>query len=291
MVKKSVLRFKALINAYPKVSILLTATLFFLYRLLFLPGLEFNSKIWDDEVGWEKEFHQKSFLEWITYRDAPGYFVFLPRLILAICHIAPDLIFASSLRIILIILNLVCVYFASKLVIGRDKGPATALLVFGCFSSIYISDLNYLHNIAYYFIFPILFLVQKISKGETKFSLGYLFLMILFINKPIVAILLLILFLYLFLINGFSKKPLWILVFYNIFYLGSYLFLPNRWPTPTNSDLMTLKQVLLNIPWVTGSVLLPAVYFGLNGFLHFLQLDLLRKILGISLYLIPSLLA
>ena len=277
------------IDSYPRFCVFLAACFFFFYRLFFLPGLEFNTKLWDDEVAWEKDFHQKGFLEWITYRDAPGYFVFLPRLILAACHIAPDFIFASSLRIVLILLNLTCVYFASKLVIGRGKEPTTTLLVFCCFCSIYISDLNYLHNIAYYFFFPVLFLMQKISMGIPKFPLGSLFLIILLIDKPIVAILVMILLTYLLLKNAFPKLPLWFLTTYNAFYLGVYFIFPNRWSTPTNSDLMTLKPLILNIPWVFGMVLLPIIYFGLNGFLHFLRLDLLRTVLGILLYVIPTL--
>ncbi len=265
--------------------------LFFFYRLLYLPGLDFNSKIWDDEIDWEEDFHQRSFFEWITYRDAPGYFVFLPRLVLAVCHAVPEYMFATTLRIVLIVLNLTCIYFASKLIIGRGKESTNFLLVFCCFCSIYIADLNYLHNISYYFIFPILFLMQRISRRVSKYPLGPLTLIVLLIGKPIVAILLMILLTYLLLKSSFPRGPLWFLATYNVFYLGTYFSLPNRWSTPTNTDLTTLKPLILNIPWVLGMVLLPIIYFGLNGFLHFLDLDLLRRILGISLYVIPTVFA
>jgi hypothetical protein len=272
---------------YPRVAILLAATVFFCYRLFFLPGLNFNSKIWDDEVDWEKDFQQRNFFEWISHRDAPGYFVFLPRLILAACHAFPDFMFEVNLRIILIVLNLTCVYFASKLVISQDKEPKDFFMVFCCFSSIYIADLNYLHNISYYFIFPILFLMQRISRRVSKYHLGNLTLIVLLIGKPIVAILMMLLIAYLLLKSTFPRGPLWFLIIYNTFYLGTYFLLPNRWSTPVNSDLSTLKPLILNIPWVFGMVLFPVIYFGLNGFLHFLELDLLRTILGISLYVTP----
>ncbi len=281
-------RFRVLVLSYPRVAIILAATFFFFYRLFFLPGLDFNLRIWDDELDWERDFQQRSFLEWITYRDAPGYFVFFPRFILAACHAVPDYMFAATLRIVLIVLNITCVYLASKLVIGRDKEPTNSLLVFCCFCSIYIADLNYLHNISYYFIFPILLLMQRISRRVTKYPLGSLALIVLLIGKPIVAILAMILVAYLLLRSSFPKGPLWFLTIYIVFYLGTYFFLPNRWSTPINSDLMTLKPLILNIPWVFGMVLLPIIYFGLNGFLHFLGLDLLRTILGILLYVIPS---
>lgn len=190
---------------------------------------------------------------------------------------------------VLILLNILSVYFAVKLLTSEDKKSSSSLLIFSCFCSIYISDLNYLHNIAYYFIFPILYFMQKISQNPSRNVLISLTLITFLIGKPIVSILLLVLLTYLFLTNNFPKGPLWFLVIYNIFYLGSYYFLPNRWSTPINSDLTTLKQLIVNVPWVFGMVLLPIVYIGLNGFLHFLGLDSLRTILGILLYFIPSL--
>ena len=287
MINKLGSLFRVIVLSYPRVAVLFAATVFFCYRIYFLPGLNFNSKIWDDEVGWEKDFYQRNFFEWITFRDAPGYFVFLPRLILAAFHAFPDFMFEASLRVILIVLNLTCVYFASKLVISLDTKPKDFLLVFCCFCSIYIGDLNYLHNIAYYFFFPILFLMRRISRRVNKYPLGSLSLIVLLIAKPIIAILLMILIFYLFLKNNFPKGPLCFLIIYNAFYLGTYFILPNIWSTPVNTDLSTLKPLILNIPWVFGMVIFPIIYIGLNGFLHFLELDLLRTILGISLYVTP----
>jgi len=288
MFTRLIIRSKSYFSDYHRVALFSAGSLFFLYRLFYLPGLEFNSKLWDDEVGWEREFQGRGSLEWLVYRDAPGYFVFFPRLVLLLCHWVPDSIFPLFLRMVLILLNLMSVYFAVKLLTGQDWKLSSSLLIFCCFCSIYISDLNYLHNISYYFIFPILFLMQKISQYSGRYTLVSLALIILLIGKPIVSILLIVLLAHLFLTNNFPKRPLWFLVIYNIFYLGSYFFLPNRWSTPTNSDFTTLKQLIVNIPWVFGMVLLPILYIGLNGFLHFLGLDSLRIILGISLYVIPS---
>lgn len=282
-------RVKKNIESNPKIALFLTANFFFFYRLFFLPGVEFNSKLWDDEIGWDKEYNQRNPLEWIAYRDAPGYFVFFPRLLFSVIHMVSESIFPTTLRIILILINLMCVYFASLLVLDSTDKPTSRVLVFGAFCSIYIGDLNYLHNIAYYFIFPILYLLRRITESHAKFLPGYFFLIILLINKPIVAILLLLLFAYLVRFKIYPIKPLLFLTLYNIFYLGAYIFLPNRWNTPTNFDLMTLKQLFLNIPWVFGSVLLPIIYFGLNGFLHFLDFEGLRKFLGLLLYVIPVL--
>jgi len=123
--------------------------------------LEFNSHLWDDEIIWEEDYKDKSLIDYITYRDAPGYFVILPRLIHAFAHLVPGNNFPLSLRSILIALNIFTIFFAAKLLVDPDKDAPSFLLMFCCFSSIYVEDLNYLHNLGYFFIFPILYIMQK----------------------------------------------------------------------------------------------------------------------------------
>lgn len=80
---------KTILYSHPHVAMFMAGFVFFLYRMFFLPGFNFNARLWDEEIGWEKDFRQRGFFEWLTYRDAPGYFVFLPRLILSACHLVP----------------------------------------------------------------------------------------------------------------------------------------------------------------------------------------------------------
>ena len=188
---------------------------------------------------------------------------------------------------ILILINLICVYFAAKVLNSRNSSSGNLFLIFCCFSSIYIADLNYLHNIAYYFFFPILFLMQKISEKKDKSSWLSIAVIVVLIAKPIIAILMIILLGFLLIKDLFPKWALRTLIIYSLFYLASYFFLPNRWQTPSNSDLTTIKPLILNIPWVLGMTFFPIVYFGLNGFLHFLRLELIRNILGFLLYVVP----
>jgi len=288
-VLKKIEKIRKQIDSYPKFLVFLAACFFFFYRLIFLPGLEFNSQLWDDEVGWDKDYQERNFLQWFTYRDAPGYFVFLPRLLLLGAHLVPDSIFPDTLRISLIVINLICVFFAMKVLVSHSNSWSSAVLVYCCFCSIYIEDLNYLHNISYFFIFPILFLLQRLYQRASKSQFISVALIVLLINKPIISILLVALLMYLSFIPKFPRRALIFLAAYNVFYLGCYVFLPNRWETPTNTDFMTIKPLLLNVPWVLGMVLLPLIYIGLNGFLHLVNLDLLRNFLGVFLYTLPIL--
>ena len=278
---------KTILYSHPHVAMFMAGFVFFLYRMFFLPGFNFNARLWDEEIGWEKDFRQRGFFEWLTYRDAPGYFVFLPRLILSACHLVPISMLATTLRAILILINLICVYFAAKVLNSRNSSSGNLFLIFCCFSSIYIADLNFLHNIAYYFFFPILFLMQKISDKKDRSSWLSIAVIVVLIAKPIIAILMIILLGFLLIKDLFPKWALRTLIIYSLFYLASYFFLPNRWQTPSNSDLTTIKPLILNIPWVLGMTFFPIVYFGLNGFLHFLRLELIRNILGFLLYVVP----
>lgn len=161
--------------------------------------------------------------------------------------------------------------------------------MFCCFSSIYVEDLNYLHNLGYFFIFPILYIMQKQKESGTAKSIGLVLLIVLLTDKPINSILVLLISLTLTIQSRLKSCFYSVLALFNIGYLFLYQSLPKRLKIPTSFDLSTMKPLLLNIPWLLGFVLLPIFYVGLMGYLHFLNQDLLRETVGLWLYVLPAL--
>ena len=264
----------------------LSIILIFSYRFFFIPGIPFNLRLWDDEFDWVKSLAGRNFLEYVTYRDAPGYFVFLPRTILLIVHLVPWN-FEITLRFMVLLVQMICIWYATNILECREKNFSSWILIFYTFSFLYIEDMNYLHNIAYFFIFPIIYILKKTKESKSNLSFANSFLILILIDKPITAILVISLITLIY----FSKKKLrifeWLLLIYSAIYLYLYLILPNRFITPVNSDISTIIPFVTNFPWVIGLSIFPIFYIGINGFLHYVNLDGIRMIFGYFLYIVP----
>jgi hypothetical protein len=148
----------------------------------------------------------------------------------------------------------------------------------------YIEDLNYVHNVGYIFIFPIIFLVfKRVIQGE-EVPLWRIGLAALLISKPFTAVLVVALVaLFVWQRTNHARKLL-VLGFYSIAYLGTYVFLPNRWETPFNSDPMTIIKALFNLPWVVFASLNPLIAIGGLGFSQLLDIQLLSTVIGALVY-------
>lgn len=260
-------------------------------RLFWLPGFEFNSKNWDDEIGWIDDSQSRSAFEFIFYRDAPGYFVFVPRLLILIGEFNPNVLSVSSLRILVLFVQLICISFAVSCVVSWASKWKLWLMLFSTLSLTYVEDLNYIHNVGYLFIFPIYFLIFK-RFSDNKFIPFYLILIAcLLISKPFTAVITLCLvFLFLFVSRSFNKT-LVLLGAYSLFYLLSYLVLPHRWETPFNSDPFTLVKVVVDLPWIVFATLLPSLYIGAMGVIRIVENLELRLLFGLALNLMAVVIA
>lgn len=156
--------------AKPLVIVLVILSVF-MFRLLVLPGISFNKNVWDDEIGWIKDLKDKSLDEYIVYRDAPGYFVFVPRILILLGNFVPSFDSISSLRVVVSITQILCLAAAVACVVNIRSNLKLFIFVYLSLSMTYIEDLNYVHNVGYIFIFPIFF---SFSNELFKFS-SYLF--------------------------------------------------------------------------------------------------------------------
>jgi hypothetical protein len=152
-------RFESAVTNPRKFSLFIAILLITISRLYWLPGHTFNQQNWDDEIDWIKESTSKSPIEFLLSRDAPGYFIFLPRLMILIGEICPHVGSISSLRLIVIAAQLLCFAAAVATVVKWKTNWRLWLIVFTTFSLTYIEDLNYIHNVGYLFIFPIILLI------------------------------------------------------------------------------------------------------------------------------------
>jgi hypothetical protein len=252
--------------------------------LFVLPGLSFNQSVWDDEIGWIKDSNNKSIGEYISYRDAPGYFVFVPRILILLGNLVPSLDSISSLRLIVFTVQILCFAAAAACVASFKRDPKFFIFLYFSLLMTYIEDLNYVHNIGYIFIFPIFYLVfKKIIEGE-KVPLWRYGLAALLISKPFTAVLVIGL-VSLFVWQRTSQtRKLLLFGSYGLAYLGTYMLLPNRWETPFNSDPITIVKAVFNLPWVVFSTLNPLIAIGGLGFSRLLGIELFSIIIGSLVY-------
>jgi len=265
--------------------------IFIFYRFYFLPGLSFNTQIWDDEIQWKLDREDRSVLSWIFYRDAPGYFVIFPRILYLIAENIPILTFETNLRLLIIIIQILCLYYASRL-ISYGRNHPIGFFTFFALLSIWIEDLNYLHNVGYLFIFPVLYLCFYTRNNGPFYQSLKFFAISILIVKPITALILLTI-LSVSMLLGFIKNRKNVkffesfLILYCVVYLTAYFALPNRWDTPFNSDVASVIPAVANISWIFGSVLLPYLYVAIPGLINLLELDFSLPYLGFVLYLLP----
>jgi len=272
---------------------LLIAIIFF-YRLFFLPGASFNTQLWDDELQWRVDRESKSVIDWILYRDAPGYFVVFPRIIFLLAENIPILNFEVRLRIILIFIQIVCLFFASKLNRNTNNRPIEFIAFFALLS-VWIEDLNYLHNIGYLFLFPLLYIILSKRKLSLSFQGLKLIIVLILIAKPITA-LILVTIIFGSILTNFIKKRYkfnlfeFLTIIYCVLYLISYFILPKRWDTPFNSDVSSIFPAIVNISWIIGAALIPYIYIVLPGIFNLMNAQTLLPYVGIILYIMPTLL-
>lgn len=255
-------------------------------RLFWLPGSLFNQQNWDDEIGWIKDSSSRSPLEFIFYRDAPGYFVFIPRVVILFGQALPNLGSFSTLRILVIIIQLLCFAAAASCIVKWNKNWKFWTLIFISLSLTYIEDLNYVHNVGYLFIFPIILFTFSRLTLNLPLRRFQVFFSLLLICKPFTAILVLVLALLFLRFYRQSRIALLSLAFYSLLYLGAYVILPHRWDTPFNRNPDTFLKLALDFPWIVVSILSPALAIGAMGLLRVLQLPFVRDVFGVSIYLI-----
>lgn len=268
--------------------LLLVITFISTMRLFWLPGITFNGRNWDDEITWINESKSMSFINYIVFRDAPGYFVFVPRFIVQIAESVPSIGPFASMRIFVIFIQLLCFGAAISCVVKWRTQSTLWVVVFTAFSLTYIEDLNYVHNIGYLFIFPIYFFVFTRIAEEKSIRSYHLLISVLLISKPFTAVI--VIFLVMFFYYNFkqSRIPLFFMGSYSSLYIAAYIFLPHRWETPFNLDAATLVKVLFDFPWILLSVIVPALSIGALGVLRLLDLPLMRDLVGVLVYFFIS---
>ena len=266
-------------------SVVFVILSFFVIRLLVLPGISFNQNVWDEEIAWIKDSNNKSVGEYLIYRDLPGYFVFVPRILILLGNLAPSFDSISSLRLIVFVVQILCLTAAVACVANIRSDSKFFILVYFSLLMTYIEDLNYVHNVGYIFIFPIFFLVfKRVIQGE-EVPLWRIGLAALLISKPFTAVLVAALVALFVWQRTCQARKLLLLGSYSIAYLGTYILLPNRWETPFNSDPVTIIKTIFNLPWVVFASLNPAIAIGGVGFAHFLDIQFLGIFLGVVVYI------
>jgi hypothetical protein len=266
-------------------SIVFVVLSFYAIRLFVLPGLSFNQSVWDDEIGWINDSNNKSVGEYISYRDAPGYFVFVPRILILLGNLVPSIDSISSLRLIVFTVQILCFAAAAACVASFRRDSKFFVFLYFSLLMTYVEDLNYVHNIGYIFIFPIFYLVfSKIIEGEAV-PLWRFGLAAILISKPFTAVIVIgLVALFVWQRTNQTRK---LLLFgsYGLAYLGTYMLLPNRWETPFNSDPMTIAKAVVNFPWVVFSTLNPLIAIGGLGFSRLLGIELSSIIIGCLVYI------
>jgi hypothetical protein len=266
------------------VSLLALIFSILVFRLLVLPGLSFNQNIWDDEIGWMEDSNDRSTLDYIVYRDAPGYFVFVPRIIILISKINPTFDSISTLRFLVLVIQILCFSAAVACVVNFRANWKFFLLAYSSLLITYVEDLNYLHNVGYIFVFPILYLVFKPVWEGKPLTFWRIGLGAILVSKPFTAVLIVVL-VFLFMSQKTAHvRKLLLFGCYCLFYLGTYILLPNRWETPFNDEFFTILKLVINLPWILFSTLLPVISIGGLGLLNLLKLDILAWVLGVTVY-------
>lgn len=279
-------RVGAIYKLIKPLSLTLVFICFGLVRLLILPGVSFNQTVWDDEIGWIGDSKNKSTFDYITYRDAPGYYVFIPRMIILLGSNLPSIGTIETLRLVVLVVQFVCLICAVSCIVAFNKNWKFSLLLLSSLAITYIEDLNYVHNVGYLFIFPIFCLIFKPISERKSISLLRLGIAALLISKPFTAVIILALIALFILSKTTQVRKLLFLGLYCISYLGTYLILPNRWDTPFNYDFTTLFKMAFNLPWVIFASLNPLVAIGGLGFLRLHDLRSISILVGIFVYLL-----
>lgn len=257
-------------------------------RLFFLPGVSFSQSIWDDEITWLKDSSNRSALDFIIYRDAPGYFIFIPRIVMLIGNYYPEIGPFSTFRVLVIFIQLLCFATAAACIKLKQNDWKTWLIVFTTLSLTFVEDINYIHNFGYMLIFPILFLVFKPLVDGLKVSNWQTVIAAILISKPFTAVLIFCLVLLFMTEQRKWSKSLSVLGIYSLFYLGCYFLLPNRWSTPLNSDPTTLFKAIGDLPWILFSTINPAISIGGIGLINVLGVytKIFATIIGLGSYLL-----
>lgn len=271
-------------SKYLVLSILLL--LFVNIRLFWLPGATFNSQNWDDEIGWIKDSSIRSPLEYLFYRDAPGYFVLIPRVIILLGSLEPKVGSFETLRLLVLVTQLLCFGLAASCVVSWDTNWKMWVSIFSALSATYIEDLNYVHNLGYLFIFPIYFLLFRRILLGLRVRSYHLILSIALISKPFTALIVLCLASIFYFFNKRSRYSLVIVAMYSMMYLAAYIFLPHRWDTPFNLEVSTIGKIVFDLPWIVFSAIFPAVTIGFMGVLRVFNYHLLRDLFGIFTYIV-----
>ena len=269
--------------------------LLYLYKVFWLPGFRFNSNIWDDENRFVSQVLGKSFLNNLFHRDAPGYWIFLNRIISWI-DVSVFNNSAFAIRNVVIVMILFSSYFGAKLLceFTGEIAPTTRNFYFIVLTVIPIEDLNYLHNVGYLFFLPIFWFILNARNFKIKKLIFLGLLILILLNKPIVALLTIVLVIvtYLNLRKKVSKEYKIFLIsiaFYSFIYLIVYFVLPHEWDTPVTRNTSFVFPAFANFPFLLASIIFPSIYIGALGFLIKFKLSSIIWVFGIGIYLVPIL--
>jgi hypothetical protein len=249
-------------------------------RLFWLPGLNFSSKIWDDEKAWLDQYQASTIIDFVLQRDGAGYYVFVPKILFALAQLIPSFAQIDTLRFSIILIQLTCYAIAASCVFMIKYQKYSWLVLFSALSSTYIEDLNYMHNVGYLFIFPIYFLTFKRINDGDSVPFSNIFLAAFLICKPFTGVLTIVLAIFYLRKKSINLK-LFILTGYSIVYLILYLVLPHDYETPFNTNLSNLFYVIVDLPWILFTALIPAFYIGVFGLVNLLNASDLRLVLGV----------
>jgi len=277
-------RIKELFARFVYWNLLILMGIFFKFYVA--TGSKFNTQIYDDENTWISELDDFSSLDYILHRDLPGYFIVPFRIILLLFHFAQiDLV--TAVRYSVIIIQVVCVFtFVISL---KRLNFQYKLQLFCVIIVIPLEDLNYLHNVGYWLILPVISM-YFISFGKKKSTqIICAILASALITKPLVALaLLLAIGFELALwnrINGKSSTRAFALTLSTLssLYLAFYFLLPNEFQSPEKFEYVTLVKMLINAPWIFATTFIPTLNIGLMGFVH-LNWDGFSLLIGALVY-------
>lgn len=123
----------------------------------------FNSKLLDDENEWFDELNGRKGFDYLFLRDIPGYFVIPLRLVLlSISKLEFPVEF--SVRIFVTLTQVLCIWILTQTLF--QKNMRLRILVFAALTLIPLEDLNYLHNVGYFFL--LIFLSAWIKSSRLK---------------------------------------------------------------------------------------------------------------------------
>jgi len=240
-------------------------------KYYFFIGSRFNQSLWDNETEMLSDLDLTFGLGYLLKLDAYGYLIIPIRSLFLFAEVV-EINHTSLIRVSVILIQILISLIVSHFFVGRSQ--KIKLMVFVILCSIPIEDMNYIFNIGYYFIVPIIGVwLWSASRGiKGQIFLGLIASLI--IVKPLTAVTLLIA-IGLEIIYSWKKRLrlhspyfLGVLFILSLAYLILYTTVPSKVVAPTQVGPLTIFKSLVNLPWVMSTVFTPILNIGVMGFLH-----------------------